>query len=510
LEAAVDRLSTLIRRLARRLSAQAGFALVLSIGSLSILTMGGMSVVVFTTSNAGTASHSRSDEFAFSLSEAGLNNALAVLGNPANNALDPDTLPSTEATASSMQYEGGTAKWWGVLDLTTAVWTVHALGLYDNPTGKSAAMIRRTLTAKVPVTPVAPQDLAPNNQAWQYMFATRTGNECDMTLNNHVSGSSRLYANGNLCINNNADYLGEALIVKGNLFVGNGSDVGSPLSLATRVETHVGGAAGCRYHNGSWHNPCSDADHVYGKKNPPDWVAGVNHIPPTIAAPTVDLPGWYDHAVPGPAQGCGFSSGTTPVFDNDYPNRNTSVPSLFDLTPASSSYTCRVGAADNPIGELSWNHLTKTLTVKGVIYIDGNVTTTGSVNRYTGQATLYVSGTFTINGTLCGGIALGTCDFASWNPNTTMLTVVADGNAGLAPYSISLGNSAQFQGALYATSAIYLGTWARSDGPMVGSTIVLSNHVSTDPFPFITTVPPGMPGNPNVYAQPNSPQLFAG
>jgi Tfp pilus assembly protein PilX len=110
LEAAVDRLSTHIRRLARRLSAQAGFALVLSIGSLSILTMGGMSVVVFTTSNAGASSASSSNEFAFSLSEAGLNNALAVLANPANNALDPDTLPSTEATASSVQYEGGTAK----------------------------------------------------------------------------------------------------------------------------------------------------------------------------------------------------------------------------------------------------------------------------------------------------------------------------------------------------------------------------------------------------------------
>jgi hypothetical protein len=128
------------------------------------------------------------------------------------------------------------------------------------------------------------------------------------------------------------------------------------------------------------------------------------------------------------------------------------------------------------------DHITKTLTVKGIIYIDGNVTTTGSVNRYTGQATLYVSGTFTVNGTLCGGIAFDACDFASWNPNTTMLTVVADGNAGLERYSISFGNSAQFQGALYAISAIFLGTWAKSDGPMVGSTIVLSNHVANDPF----------------------------
>jgi hypothetical protein len=510
LVAAVDLVSTYIRRLARRLSAQAGFALVLSIGSLSILTMGGMSVVVYSTSNASTASHSADNEFAFSLSEAGLNNALAVLANPENNALDPHTLPSSEATAASAHYEGGTAKWWGELDAAAAVWTITALGLYDNPTGHGAAQIRRKLTARVPVVPVAPQSLQPNNQAWQYMFATRTGNDCDMTLNNHVSGSSRLYANGNLCINNNADFLGEALIVKGSLFLGNGSDVGSPTSMVTRVETHVGGAAGCRYHNDAWHNPCTDADHVYSKKDPPDWVAGVNHIPPTIAAPTVDLPGWYEHAVPGPAQGCGTSTGTPPAFDNDYPNRNSSLPGIFDLTPAGLSYTCRVGPAENPVGELSWNNLTKTLTVKGVIFIDGNVTTTGVLNRYQGQATLYVSGTFTVDGTLCGGIAGLTCDFASWNPNTTMLTVVADGKGGLEPYSITLGNSAQFQGALDATTAIYLGTWAKSDGPMVGSTIVLSNHVTTDPFPFITTVPPGMPGNPNVYAQPNSPELFAG
>jgi hypothetical protein len=469
-----------------------------------------MTVVMYQTSNAASANRSVVDERSFSLSEAGVNNAMAVLSNPSNNALDPDTLPSSEATASTAQYEGGTAKWWGVLDATTATWTVTALGLHENPTGAGVAQIRRRLTAKVPVTPVAPQALEPNNQAWQYMFATRTGNECDMTLNNHVSGSSRLYANGNLCINNNADFLGEALIVKGNLFLGNGSDVGSPVSLASRVETHVGGAAGCRYHNGAWHNPCTDADHVYGKKNPPDWVAGVNNTPPTIATPTVDFDGWYEHAVPGPAQGCAASSGTPPVFDTDYPNRNNSVSTVFDLTPATGSYTCRVGPAENPSGELSWNHLAQTLTVKGVIFIDGSVRTSGLLSRYTGQATLYVSGTFTVDGKLCGGLAGLACDFSTWDPNSTMLTVVAGGNGGIEPYSITFGNSAQFQGALYAMSAIYLGTWAKSDGPMVGSTIVLSNHVTTDPFPFIMTVPPGMPGNPNVYAQPNAPQLFAG
>jgi hypothetical protein len=507
--AVVDRTVAFIRRFRRRLAGEAGIALVMSVGVLALCTITGMTVVVSATSGSASASRSSDDEFAFSLSEAGLNNALAVLANPVNNALDPALLPASEATAMSAQYEQGTAKWWATLDPVTAVWTVTAVGLYNNPTGAGAAQVRRTLTARVPVTPVAPQDLAANNQAWQYMFATSTGNECDMTLNNHVTGASRLYANGNLCINNNADFLGEALIVKGSLYLGNGSDVGNPVSMATRVETHVGGADGCRYHNDSWHNPCTDSDHVYGKKTPPNWIAGVNNVPPTIATPTVDFPGWYEHAIPGPATGCAVSTGTVPVFDNDYPSRNTSVP-LVELTPSGSSYTCRVGPEDNPIGELSWDHITNTLTVKGVVFIDGNVKTSGTLNRYTGQATLYVSGTFTVEGKLCGGLAVLSCDFSTWNPNSTMLTVVAGGNSGLEPYSVNFGNDAQFQGALYATSAIYLGTWAKSDGPMVGSTIVLSNHVTTDPFPFITTVPPGMPGNPNVYAQPNPPQLFAG
>jgi hypothetical protein len=142
-----------------------------------------------------------------------------------------------------------------------------------------------------------------------------------MTLNNHVFGASRLYANGNLCINNNADFLGEALIVKGNLFVGNG--LGRRLTSESRDPRGDPRRRGGRLPlpQRLVAQPCTDADHVYGKKDPPNWVAGGNQIPPTIAAPTVDLPGWYEHAVPGPAQGCGVSTATTPVFDNDYPNR---------------------------------------------------------------------------------------------------------------------------------------------------------------------------------------------
>ena len=44
----------------------------------------------------------------------------------------------------------------------------------------------------------------------------------------------------------------------------------------------------------------------------------------------------------------------------------------------------------------------------------------------------------------------------------------------------------------------------------MGAQIILANNVLTNSFPNITTVPVGMPGNPNVYAQPNPPQFFSG
>jgi hypothetical protein len=71
-------------------------------------------------------------------------------------------------------------------------------------------------------------------------------------------------------------------------------------------------------------------------------------------------------------------------------------------------------------------------------------------------------------------------------------------------------NNAQFQGGLFGTWDVEFTNNARSDGPIVGRTVKLSNNVQNDQFPTITVVPVGMPGNPVVYAQPNSPEMFAG
>ena len=54
-----------------------------------------------------------------------------------------------------------------------------------------------------------------------------------------------MYVAGNLCLSTNVALAQSTVIVRGNLDVSNNAAVGASTSLATRVETYVGG--NCRY-----------------------------------------------------------------------------------------------------------------------------------------------------------------------------------------------------------------------------------------------------------------------
>jgi type II secretory pathway pseudopilin PulG len=496
-------------RLRQLLKRQDGITLIMAIGILGVLSLSGVTLIYYSSTNARSAQYSVQNGSAYDLAEAGIDEMMAVLSKPTNNALMPDLLPET-----THDYDGGTVTWSGTLDQLTQTWSVTSTGRFDNPTS-GASDVTRTLSAKIPVTPTLTQPL--NNPAWNYIYATGTGQPCDMTVSNNVTGSSRLYVQGNLCLMNNVAVTQTSLLVHGNLDLSNNARVGASTSMSTRVETYVGGS--CRYGGGSWATPCTgnqDSRRIYSKMNPPSYSVGVNSAVPVIAAPTADVAAWYENSIPGPSLDCstenGARSGTPPTWDNDGV-RNNSVP-VFNLTP-SSSYTCRVGPAATPTGELSWNATTKVLTVYGTMFIDGSVKlTNGALNSYNGQATIYLSGTayMSNNTKLCGGTSGSNCDFASWNPNTEMLTFVAGGSGGLAGTGngILVDNSSQFQGGLFSSYAVRFSNNARSDGPIVGSTMIFDNNVTNDQFDTITTVPVGMPGNPAVYAQPNPPQLYSG
>jgi hypothetical protein len=565
-----------------------GFALVLALGVLTVLAIMIVTIVQYTSTNQRTAYYSKSKVTAFDAADAGMNNSLSVLNNPTQNALDPDILPSCSLAQSSWNhntYGNATADWCGTLDRAAAAWSLKAVGYLKNPTGPKAGNLSRTLTAKVTVQPTLTQPL--NNPVWNYLYAGHTGSSCDQTLNNNISGSSRMYVAGNLCLSPNVILTQSSVIVGGNLDISNNAAVGDGSNMSTRVETYVGN--NCRYGSSSppWVT-CSgnqDSQHIYSKLSDGTTIA-VNHSPPVVPPPTADFANWYENAIPGPSQTCTTSSGAVPTFDNNYPSRDNSVATVFDLTPL-SSYTCRVGrgastttsssmtASQTTIavasatgfptsgtfrikvdeeqmtvtagqgtttwtvtrgvngttaathatgqsvvqddagtsGEISWNATTKNLTVTGTVFIDGSAKiSNGALNTYNGQATLYLSGTFWANGSLCGAISGSTCNFAGWNPNTEMLTIVANGSGGQVNPgdSIQVANNFAIQGGLYGTNNVELGNNVSVDGPIVGSQIVLSNNLSTNAFPTITTVPVGMPSNPAVYAQPNPPQSFSG
>jgi hypothetical protein len=569
-------------------------ALVMAIGTLAVLTIAGTTAMVYTTANTKNAGRSKVDESSFSLSEAALNNAMAVLSNTTNNALDPDLLPHTEATASAATYENGTAKWYGTLDRNAAVWTVTALGLYNNPTGPSTAQVKRKLTAQVPVTPLVTQPL--NNPSWNYVMSTQvTGGTCDMTLSgggntgNPLTVSARLYVFGNLCLGTSsggrANVTGGPLMVLGKTTIqDSGSSIGS--SGAYINEAHI--KNGCQYLSQSLHKPCAIG--AGGSGSYDNIWATVNDTSPTVlTAPVADFAGWYENSIPGPSQACTASSGTPPTWDTDYANRNNNA-GIIDLTPG-SSYKCRVGpgaettttgamtasqttvslasstgfptsafnvkvddelmnvtggfgtttltvtrgaggttAASHvtgqtiqwdtpPSGEMIWNATTKKLTVSGTMYIDGSAKIdNGALNTYNGQATLYLSGTFMMGaGTkMCAAISGSSCDFAGWDPNKKLFTIVANGTGGQNPAGVSVDLvDAAWQGALFGTGIVRFEGQTYIDGPSVGSEVQLGYNISSgsalgDGFGTITTSPTGMPSNNTIYAQPNPPKLFAG
>jgi hypothetical protein len=595
----------------RVIGEESGIALVMALGILVVMSIMVVTVIDYTSGNQRSANYSKTGVTAFDAADAGMNDALAVLNLPTNNSLDPDILPTchtanpdtttpgttnptwfssqtnfrSQTTWSSHAYDSATSYWCGDFDKPNAQWFLWSVGSLRNPTGPSAAKVTKRLSALVTVQPTLTQPK--NNPVWDYLYAGHTGSACDQTLNNNITGTSRMYVAGNLCLSPNVNLAQSKVIVGGNLDIANNASVGANTSLATRVETEVGN--NCRYGSNSppWVTCTGNQDtrHIFSKLADGTTI-GVNHIPEVIAPPAADYATWYENAIPGPSQSCSTVSGPSPTFDNNYPSRDNSVSTVFDLTP-STSYTCRVGrgagttltsaitssqttisvasasgfptsgtyrvriddedmtvtggqgtttwtvtrgvngttaaahvSAQTVIrddvgtsGEISWNAATKTLTVTGTIFIDGSAKiSNGSLNTYNGQATLYLSGTFYANGSLCAAVSGSACNFAGWAPDKEMLMIVANGNGGqVTPGdSIQVANNFSFQGGLYATSAVEFGNNVNVDGPIVGSQILLSNNLTTNAFPFLTTVPVGMPSNKDVYAQPNPPQSFSG
>jgi Tfp pilus assembly protein PilX len=503
-----------MRRVHPGLRQEQGQALVMALGMMAVLAAVSTAIFSYTASNSRSASVSDVRQKAYAAAESGINSAVSILGLGTNNALDPclmhpPTNPSGYTCASNTAFtssvDNGTVSFYGTFDQTQQLWTLTSTASFPNPTG-SATRVRKTMRATVPIT--ANQNDPANTAIWNYIISTKTSNSttCDMWLQNTVQIDEPLYVAGNLCMNNSAQVLQPGatavkLITLGKLILMSPqTSVGT--SSQSIYEADVAGGCGASI-TASTHT-CTASDKVY--------ATTLKNTASAISLPVVDDANAYLSAKPGPKNPCSITSGTPPVWDNDstldltnYPNG--SVPASFNLTPG-SNYTCEAtDASGSVVGQLDWNNTAKLLTIKGKLYIDGSVySDNGVVNLYSGSATLYLTGTFSITNStkFCGITATITCDFTKWSPNSNMLVVVAHGDNG-SGYSISMANSTKWQGGYFAKKNLDLGQSSIDEGPMFSAGINLGNSVQVRPLPAITNLPLGAPISPNVHAAPGAP-----
>ena len=541
-----------------RLADERGQSLVLALLVLTVLAIALGSVIFFTSSNQRNSAYEKAAQVSRSLAEAGVNNGISVLTNAAQTN-SPNLISSTLLSTQTTPYPGGSVQWWGTFDgseqstscppptigntvyACVGTWTLHGTSTVTNPNSSGAA-IHRTVTAKMQVYR---QQTSNPADVWNWVFSPYSSgtSACDTTFGQSLTVNVRVWVGGNLCAPNNS-------VFKKSLYVGGYLNLGSPASVGTQStpiaspeEVYVGG--GCQYSNKSYnpcvkngtivsgkaastnvfantlytqsgtpippYNPLPATDQIFPNVAPPPLCWGLNDCPPDSTNPIAG--GWYSVASPGPKHNCDTSSTTPagnplPQFDNDGVFNN-SVPGVFNLTPDAYSYTCKTAG-----GELSWSNTTHTLTVQGVIFIDGSVTATTSGNTpvtYKGwggspagtcntpgscQSVLFLSGTFLLVGEkLCAVVSGTTCDqtTGAWDPNQKLLIVATHNKGGQLSANDGVEvntNGTYFQGGLYAKYAIAIQSGGTVQGPLVSGTQTISDGQSgVLSFPLLTISP---------------------
>jgi Tfp pilus assembly protein PilX len=468
-----------------------GIALIMALGLMIVLGIVVTASVTYTTSNTRSSATNQVRVSARQLAEAGMNAAIGALAADPNNAA---ALPS-QASARTITVPGGSATYWADA-YTNSTWTIHAVGTIANPGGVGGNATAQ-LNATVPVNPSSLTQATPSSSTnpWAFMWAIRTGNACDETINTSVGVP--LVVMGNLCLD--APSTTQTGIISGPLYVKAGSSAyalwnkkiyskiangawtsgggtaisgGAHLS-GNQCKNSYNGATGTTVH-GCVKSLSTAGDNVYSTAD--SSISGLGTITPV----TADFDHYYTVGSPGPYHPCSSTLSTAPypassVFESETSNqtRNNSASTVYNLTPAGVKYDCVVGTSSHSgqsctssgsgagggqsYGEIIWDGTVSPskLEIRGTVYIDGSVSisnTTLKTITYTCYASLYTTGTILMNNTyLCGKYSDPTCTnsttlsgfqslFSGWLPFAEWLFLVADGDGG--------ANSVSSQGGL--------------------------------------------------------------
>jgi len=189
-----------MRRLLNRLrSEESGIALIMALGTIVVLSILVVSVIDYSATNSRESSLSSYRQRAYTLAEAGLNDALSVLTvtqTPLYSGLFPSRtgelrrrLRHLERHARARRRRRPRAP------ATSRAGSSRSVGSMRNPAGGSKIQTR-TLTIRVPLDPVYQQPLV--NDAYDYVFVYGTGavGGCDFSASNSSGFTSALYVLG--------------------------------------------------------------------------------------------------------------------------------------------------------------------------------------------------------------------------------------------------------------------------------------------------------------------------
>jgi Tfp pilus assembly protein PilX len=526
----------------RRCGDEGGFALVLALSTLVVLTIVGISLFTYTTSSQRSAQSSANHLAAQRFAEAGLMDAYSLInyqnttgGNPSSANLlgcngvggaSDTTGPSNCATPSPKTFcvtaaspctaaSDGTAGVYGYFSGTNpgsfggysvpaSTWLVYSTGYALNTVG--ARIDSKTVVAMIKISPL---DAGAVASVWNHIFITAplTSNSCQVDFNgNGITVNVPIYVIGNLCLSGQNASVQETtggqpidMQVGGKLVMsGSGAKVGADSLHGITSGVVVGGCTTVAVTSTT--TPCSPASFSYWVKSQDTFIP--NDAPSVSAA---DAAADYANFDPGPKHSC--QSGTNPaplassVFDNDATQNNSAAS--FELTPT-FSYSC-VSQSGSSVGQLTWDNVNKKLTIAGSIFLDGSMTISQSLT-YSGTAVIELAGTVTINGNSTTICATGPpCDFNAWqgtSGNKSMLT--------LAPLAtntnaITFTNNTQvFQGSLWtqpSSGMTFQKNGVSVEGPIsVGKFDATFNNASFKPMPVIVNMPVGAPIPPNTSA----------
>jgi Tfp pilus assembly protein PilX len=487
-----------MRRVLRRLcSDETGVALVMALMLMLILGGTTAALVLPGAVNQRNSLKSSDAKQAFALAETAL--AYGIGASYAAGTAGPATTLQTIAAQSG----GGTGTWLATKVNTS--WLITATGTVDG--------ITRQVT-EIANTPTV------NYSVWNYLYSDST-TVCT-TISGGVTVSVPILTRGNVCISGGGHFTGSQLKVGGTLSDTGGSNVGTSAAPVGIVE--VGGctawkadgtcqtttATGCTVQPSSTFTVAVGTSWCNGAQTPL-WATTINStVDVTPQMPCIGQSSTLDPTCPSStaswstltaayaAQKALTQTGCPAnLFDNDA-TLNNSDASISSAMFGSTAYDCKVGTNEIKYTPSGGSCGTGTLLVSGTLYFDGSLSMgCGLKVVYSGQATMYFTGTVTqAGGTQLCGIASCT---GSWNPTTAGIIFIAGcwtnstGSTLAATKCVDITGGSTAQWGAYATTAYQIDGGSANMGPVLANNLTVGGGSSTL-IPF-TVMPPGTPLN---------------